>query len=167
MTSSNGYFFRVTGSLCGNSPVNSPHKVQWNGNRMFFYLRLNKQLSKQMRRPWFETRSRSLWRHCNEECQWDMRRGLHIACIALLWLVGLNIGWDCPSGNTLWDHVTSPYSAQTAGKIPAVRTVKENWERAWKRLSERTSECISEFVWKKWQYMSVDGQMGVLSTLHW
>ena len=31
----------------------------------FFYLRLNKGLSKQSRHWWFETPSRSLWRHCN------------------------------------------------------------------------------------------------------
>ena len=31
----------------------------------FFDLRLNKWLSKQSRRWWFETPSRSLWRHCN------------------------------------------------------------------------------------------------------
>ena len=31
-----------------------------------FHLRLNKRLSKQSRLRWFETSSRSLWRHCNE-----------------------------------------------------------------------------------------------------
>ena len=32
---------------------------------VFFDLLLNKRLSKQPRRLWFETQSRSLWRHCN------------------------------------------------------------------------------------------------------
>ena len=32
---------------------------------VFFDLRLNKRLSKQSRRRWFETPLRSLWRHCN------------------------------------------------------------------------------------------------------
>ena len=32
---------------------------------IFFDLCLNQQLSKQWRRPWFETPSRSLWHHCN------------------------------------------------------------------------------------------------------
>ena len=32
----------------------------------FFYLRLNKRLSKQSRRWWFETPSRSLWRHYDD-----------------------------------------------------------------------------------------------------
>ena len=37
MTSSNGNIFRVTGHLCGNSPVpvKSPHKGQWRGALMF------------------------------------------------------------------------------------------------------------------------------------
>ena len=50
------------------SPVNSPHKGQWRGALMFFfyYLHLNKRLSKQSRGRWFETLSRPLWRHCND-----------------------------------------------------------------------------------------------------
>ena len=35
---------------------------------VFFDLSLNKRLSKQSRRRWFETPSRSLWRHCNYKC---------------------------------------------------------------------------------------------------
>ena len=64
MTSSNGNLFRVTGHL--NSPV-PPHKGQWRGAfDPFFVLRLNKRLSKHLRRQWFETPSRPLWLHCNE-----------------------------------------------------------------------------------------------------
>ena len=48
------------------SPVNSPHKGQWRGALMFYLIcALNKQLSKQLWGWWFETPSRSLWRHCN------------------------------------------------------------------------------------------------------
>ena len=46
------------------SPVNSPHKGQWRGALMFFYLHLNKRLRKQSWGWWFETLSRPLWRHC-------------------------------------------------------------------------------------------------------
>ena len=47
-------------------PVDSPHKGQWGGSLMvFFVLRLNKRLSKEPRRWWFETPSVALWRHCN------------------------------------------------------------------------------------------------------
>ena len=43
------------------SSVNSPHTDQWRGAFMFS---LNKRLSKQSRRRWFETPSRSLRLHC-------------------------------------------------------------------------------------------------------
>ena len=48
------------------SPRNSPHKGQWRSFDAFFDLRLNIRLSKQSGRRWFETPSRSLWRHYNE-----------------------------------------------------------------------------------------------------
>ena len=53
-------------------PVNSPVTGVFPSQRpvtrsfdVFFDLRLNKGLSEQSRRRWFETPSRSLWRHCN------------------------------------------------------------------------------------------------------
>ena len=45
------------------SPVNSPHKGQWRD--VFIDLSLNKRSSNKSRGWWFETPSRSLWRHCN------------------------------------------------------------------------------------------------------
>ena len=60
-----------TGFCAGNSPVtagihrssvNYLHTDQWRGALMFS---LNKRLSKQSRRRWFETPSRSLGRHCD------------------------------------------------------------------------------------------------------
>ena len=51
------------------SPVNSPHKGQWRGALMgFFIMRLNKRLSTQSWGWWFATPSRPLWRHSNGEC---------------------------------------------------------------------------------------------------
>ena len=55
------------------SPVNSPHKCQWRGALVFFFdLRMNKRLSKQSGGWWFETPSRPLWRHSNDDRQSDM-----------------------------------------------------------------------------------------------
>ena len=75
MTSSNGNMVRVTGFCAGNSSVtagNSPITGEFPSHRpvtrsfgVFFDLRLNKRLSKQSRRRWFETPSRLLWRQCN------------------------------------------------------------------------------------------------------
>ena len=52
----------------GNSPVPGEFPTQRPVTRsfdVFFDLRLNKQLNKQSWGWWFETLSRSLWRHCN------------------------------------------------------------------------------------------------------
>ena len=68
MTSSNGSSFRITGHLCGNSPVSGEIPAQRPVSRgfdVFFDLRPNKRLSKQSRGWWFETSSRPLWRHRN------------------------------------------------------------------------------------------------------
>ena len=68
MTSSNGHLFCVTGLLWGEStghrwiPSQRPVTQSFD---VFFDLRLNKQLSKQWRRRWFETPLCSSWRHCN------------------------------------------------------------------------------------------------------
>ena len=73
MTSSNGNIFRVAGHLCGNSPVPGefPARPVTRSFDVFFDLRLNKRLSKQSWGWWFETLSRSLWRHCNaSRCNW-------------------------------------------------------------------------------------------------
>ena len=53
MTSWNGIIFRVTGPLWGESTRRF---------NVFFDLRLNKPLHKQLRRRWFQAH---LWRHCN------------------------------------------------------------------------------------------------------
>ena len=68
MTSSNGNIFRVTGPLCGEFTGPGEFPTQRPVTRSFdvyFDLRLNKRLSKQSWGWWFETLSRSLWRHRN------------------------------------------------------------------------------------------------------
>ena len=77
MTSSNGNIFREIGPLCGEFTGPGEFPTQRPVTRsfdVFFDLRLNKALSKQSWGWWFETLSRSLWRHrkglpkCNKEC---------------------------------------------------------------------------------------------------
>ena len=62
MTSSNGNIFRVTGPLCGEFTGQRPVTRSFG---VFFYLRLNKRLSKQSRGWWFDMPSHPWWRHCN------------------------------------------------------------------------------------------------------
>ena len=69
MMSSHGNIFRVTGPLQGNPLVRDGFPSQRPVTRNFdvsFDLRLNKWLSKRSRRWRFETPSRWLWRHCND-----------------------------------------------------------------------------------------------------
>ena len=58
-------------ALCeGNPPVTGGFPSQTPVARsigVFFNLRQKKRLSKQLRRRWFGTPLRSIWRHCNEE----------------------------------------------------------------------------------------------------
>ena len=70
MTSSNGNIFRVTGHLCGEStgPRWIPRTKASDAELWcFFNLCLNKRLSKQSWGWWFETLSRPLWRHRNDQ----------------------------------------------------------------------------------------------------
>ena len=70
MTSSNENISCVTGLLCeGNPTVTGRFPSQRPVMRsfdVFFDLRRTKRLSKQWRRRWFETPSRSLYHHCND-----------------------------------------------------------------------------------------------------
>ena len=64
-------------------PPPHPHKGQWCGALIFssicFVLRLNKRLSKQSGRQWFETPSHSLWRHCNDEIYFQHPNNIEIS----------------------------------------------------------------------------------------
>ena len=71
--------FSVSLALCvGNSPAQ--RAVTWSFD-VFFDLRLNKRLSKQLWGWWFDMPSRSLWRHCNEKSSgnwWPFCLGLNV-----------------------------------------------------------------------------------------
>ena len=64
----------VTGTFPSQRPVMRSFDV-------FFDLRLNKRLSKQSRRRWFETPWRSLWRHCyGRICNFTRARDISTTC---------------------------------------------------------------------------------------
>ena len=71
LTSSNGNIFRANGSLWEESTGD-----RWifltkatDAKLLCFLLSAPEQMIEQSRRRWFETPSRSLWRHCNEAWQ--------------------------------------------------------------------------------------------------
>ena len=79
-------FSALLAFCAGNSPVTGAFHAQRPLTRSFdvpFDLHLNQQLSKQWRRRWFETPSRSLWSHCNVD-QIETRALLFVDCA---WLV--------------------------------------------------------------------------------
>ena len=64
------HFPRYLPFVRGNSPVTGGFPAQRPVTRsfdVFLDLRRNKRLSKQLWGWWFETLSRPLWRHCNEQ----------------------------------------------------------------------------------------------------
>ena len=78
MKSSNRNIFHVTGPLCWDSQVTGEFPTQRPVTRSFdafLDLRLNKRLSEQPRRRWFETPSSSLWCHCNGNSYFENRVG--------------------------------------------------------------------------------------------
>ena len=100
MTSSNGNIFRVTGPLCGEftSPGEFPTQRPVTRNfDVFFHLRLNKRLSKQQRGWWFETLSRTLWRHCNvikyREITFSYKEGKLLFLLIPSWMLKAMLAW--------------------------------------------------------------------------
>ena len=74
--SSNGYNSALRALCEGNPPVTKASDAKlWYD--VFFHLRLNKRLSKQSRRRWFEAPSRSLWRHYNAVLGGDGHKSVH------------------------------------------------------------------------------------------
>ena len=95
LTSSNGNIFCVTSPLCGEFIVPGEFPTQRPVTRsfdVFFDLRLNKRLGKQLRGWWFGTPSRPLlWRHCNGHCMIYTAEAEHEAQRMLL-----QHGINCP-----------------------------------------------------------------------
>ena len=89
MTSSNGNIFRVTVPLSGESndhrciPLTKGPVIR--SFDVFFNLCLKKRLSKQSRRRWFETLSRSLWHHYNVAVNNICRNDMHHTLPFSLW----------------------------------------------------------------------------------
>ena len=102
--------FSVLLVLCvGNSPVTSEFTSQRPVTRCFddlFDLRLNKRLSKQSRRRWFETPSHSLRRHGNACSMW-YAYGCVVLCfvaVVLCILSGVVWSWYPYCSGLLYQH---------------------------------------------------------------
>ena len=124
MTSSSGNIFRVTGPL-----TNASDAEFW----IFFDLRLNKRLSKQPIGRWFETPSRSLWRHCNQQMNrrlWDGRQVVTFESV------------HCALKN--WQYT----------RVPSLRIAKTtiNFQRKCVLPSQNFSHNMAEQSFKHWHF---------------
>ena len=86
------------------SPVDSPHKGQWRGAWIFSLIC---RLSKQSRSRWFETPSRSLWRHYHDKC--TLHAMSYARCLRF-------VVFSCGQASTQYTHSLQGYFTGT-GKI--------------------------------------------------
>ena len=103
-------------------PVNSPHKGPWRGALMFSLIcALNKRLSKQSWGWWFDTPSRSLWRHCNDMCS---------RCFGTIPKYNMRSSWH---GNDF--HISSPLWENHRSQVdnPASKVHGANMGPIWGR----------------------------------
>ena len=126
--------FPVTGPLWGESPVTGGFPSQrplTQSFGVFFDLRLNKRLSKQSRRRWFETPSRSLslWRHCNDAENvpmpwhhhvWDVYRAMPHMLAKLIIFGCIQLGLYSLSGKTTYRQISRSLEAARLGVIMIV-----------------------------------------------
>ena len=71
---------------------------------VFLDLRLNKRVSKQSWGWWFETSSRSLWRHCNVDNQYLSHLNV-MACSSIDTNPGTDLSWQDNSDDDSWSEV--------------------------------------------------------------
>ena len=108
MTPSNGNISALLALCGGNSPVTSEFPTQRPVTRSFdvyFDLRLNKRLSEQSRGWWFETPSRSLWRHCNVDRFKSQQSGNHAPFRPHFTKMDKSLR---PKQNLGWNHLSIP-----------------------------------------------------------
>ena len=107
MTSSNGNTFCVDVPLSTESTGHRwipPKKVVTRSFDVFFDLRLNKGLSKQSGRRWFEAPSRSLLRHCNTI---GPINSLRSAAAYIAWIVKIQSNCEIGILMTLMTYISS------------------------------------------------------------
>ena len=161
-------------ALCaGNSPVTGEFPAQRPVTRsfdVFFDPRLNKRLSKQSWGWWFETPSRSLWRHCNEflgvdkallqisEADGSMSGRYRTDCTDLKLVLGpasalcltvfisdcftsgINYGLNCLHSNVFYPTVLYPCSASVIRKYMCIE-MRQVLLYCWSRLVSLHMHC--------------------------
>ena len=114
------------------SPLISPHnRPVARSFDVFFDLRLNKQLNKQSRGWWFETLSRSLWRHCNVSLE-----GMIDTCsnnsyisttLRVSFMMTSSIGNTFCVTDPLWGESTGKSQWSEALRFSSICAVRNGW----------------------------------------
>ena len=134
-------FSALLAFCAGNSPVSGEFPAQRPVTRsfdVFFDLHLIKLLSKHSRGWWFETLSRPLWRHCNEQggisvMEWSQQQPCHqwshphyhvwnvSLIISIMWtLVYCSNNSQCPYRNTVYYQLSTALAPNFFSR-PAVK----------------------------------------------
>ena len=92
------------------------NKCQWRSFDVFFDLFLNKRLSTQSKLRWFETPSRSLWRHCNVIVLYKLSLG-HNKSTGNHWF---NHAWNIRAGRT---HIWCCYLVDNQWNVVQIYTI--------------------------------------------
>ena len=158
------------------SPVNSPHKGQWCRALMvlflflfFSYSVLNKRLSKQSRGWWFETPSRPLWRHCNDN-NWgddqstESRRHIINCCgidprYPVIWRYSIGCGAVTAKCRVRWRHWRLRGCEAWFGEREKYR------QRAVICCATVTSRCREK--WRHWVISTAIPPRGRINSRHW
>ena len=121
------WYFSALLALCaGNSTVTGEFPSQRPVTRsfyIFFDLRLDKRMSKQSRRRWFETPSRSLWHLCNGDLNLRLKSDLEKCPIS-------NLDILFKEKYAMWDHGCHHHSQNHWGE-PNDRWLQLQLSSAW------------------------------------
>ena len=130
------YWLFVRGGGGGDSPVIGEFPSQRPVTRsfdVFFDLLSNKRFSKQSRRRWFETSSRSLWRHCNADSGKAETIDGYLSAILCIWL-RLFQRLHKLKAEVGPDHVRSRFILRTFASR----------ESMWWKIEKFSNECYSK-----------------------
>ena len=130
------------------SPVDSPNKGQWRRALMFFFgLRLDKRLSKQPIRRWFETASRS-WRHCmpsylNKRTGWWILHR-YVVFFLICWIEFLLFRITCHthSYHFIWMWPTVPHGTQMVDRVSSWQVLQDRHLWYIQRLMLHAMSCF-------------------------
>ena len=136
-------------AICaGNSPVPGEFPTQrpvtWNLD-VFFDLHLNKRLSKQWWRLWFEMPLCPLWRHCNEKHNWLSSKYAQLITYGSPWMARRM--FPTLSGLPKWAFITFPAWCETQPDKWAPLYIISLLDKKHTQISEHLCISLACLMW--------------------